>query len=305
MERDLVMQQLNYHHLQYFWTVAQEGSLVRGAKKLNLTPQTISAQLRTLEDALGEQLFDRSGRQLTMTEIGRLVYDYADDIFALGRELTYAVEGQPSGRPLKVIIGVADVLPKLVAHRLIEPALRLEDEVQIKCLADTTERLLALLAVHELDVVLSDAPIPATVNVRAFNHMLGECGVSIMAAPALIPRYRMGFPQSLHDAPFLLPTEGTTLRRSLAQWFDQIGVRPRVIGHFQDSALLKVFAQAGSGLFAVPSVVTKEVQRQYQVRKIGEADGIIDRFFALSVERKIQHPAIAAICDTARRALFA
>jgi len=156
------MQQLNYHHLLYFWTVAQEGSLVGGAKKLNLTPQTISAQLRTLEDTLGEQLFDRSGRQLTMTEIGRLVYDYADDIFTLGRELTDAVKGQPTGRPLRLSIGVADVMPKLVAHRLIEPALHLEEEVQIECLEDKTERLLAQLALHELDVVLSDAPIPST-----------------------------------------------------------------------------------------------------------------------------------------------
>jgi LysR family transcriptional activator of nhaA len=299
------MQQLNYHHLLYFWTVAQEGSLGGGAQKLNLTPQTISTQLRTLEDALGEQLFDRSRRQLTMTEIGRLVYDYADDIFALGRELTDAVKGQPTGRPLKLLIGVADVLPKLVAHRLIDPALHLAEEVQIECLEDKTERLLAQLAVHGLDVVLSDAPIPSTVNIRAFNHLLGECGVTIMAAPALIPRYRKGFPQSLHDAPFLLPAEGTTLRRSLAQWFDQIGVHPRVVGEFEDSALLKTFGQAGSGVFAVPSVVTSEVQRQYQVRKIGEADGIIERFYAISVERKIQHPAVAAICDTARKALFA
>ena len=299
------MQQLNYHHLLYFWTVAREGSLTQGAKKLHLTPQTISSQLRMLEDALEEQLFDRSGRQLTMTETGRLVYDYADDIFALGRELTDAVKGQLVGRPLRLVVGVADVLPKLVAHRLIEPALHLEEAVQIKCLEDKTERLLAHLAVHEVDVVLTDAPIPPTANVRAFNHVLGECGVTVMAAPALIPRYRKGFPQSLHDAPFLLPTEGTTLRRSLAQWFDRIGVHPRVVGEFADSALLKVFGQAGSGVFAVPSVVTKEVRRQYQVRKIGEADGIIERFYAVSVERKIQHPAVAAVCDAARRALFA
>ena len=199
------MQQLNYHHLLYFWTVAQEGSLAGGAQKLNLTPQTVSTQLRTLEDALGEQLFDRSRRRLTMTEIGRLVYDYADDIFALGRELTDVVKRQPTGRPLRLIIGVADVLPKLVAHRLIDPALHLAEEVQIQCLEDETERLLAKLSVHKLDVVLSDAPIPSTVNIRAFNHMLGECGVAILAAPALVPRYRQGCPQSLHDAPFLLP----------------------------------------------------------------------------------------------------
>ena len=299
------MEWLNYHHLLYFWTVAREGSLTNGARKLNLTPQTVSAQLRTLEDALGEQLFDRSGRQLTMTEIGQLVYGYAEDIFALGAELTDTLKGRPTGRALKLVVGVADVLPKLVAHRLIEPALHLAEEVQVKCLEDKTETLLAELAVHGLDVVLSDAPTPPGSHIRAYNHMLGECGVAFMAAPPLVPKYRKGFPQSLENAPFLLPAEWTTLHRSLQQWFDRVGVRPHVVGEFEDSALLKVFGQAGAGVFAVPSVVTNEVRRQYQVRKIGGTDDIIERFYAISVERKIQHPAVVAICEAARDGLFA
>ena len=298
------MASLNYHHLLYFWTVAREGSLTQGARKLHLTPQTISSQLRTLEGALGEQLFHRSGRQLVLTEIGQAVFRYADDIFSLGRELIDALEGRLSGRPLKLVVGVADVLPKLVAHRLIQPALELDEEVHLECRADRAEKLLAALAVHELDVVLTDAPIPPTANVRAFNHVLGECGVTFMASPPLITAYRKGFPASLDHAPFLLPTEGTTLRRSLERWFGQQGVQPRIVGEFEDSALLKVFGQAGAGIFCVPSIVESDVRRQYKVRKLGEATELVERFYAISVERKIQHPAVAAVCDTARERTF-
>ena len=295
---------LNYHHLLYFWTVAREGSLTQGARKLHLTPQTISSQLRTLEGALGEQLFHRSGRQLVLTEIGQAVFGYADDIFSLGRELIDVLEGRLSGRPLKLVVGVADVLPKLVAYRLIQPALELGEQVQVECRADRAEKLLAALAVHELDVVLTDAPIPPTANVRAFNHVLGECGVTFMASPPLIAAYRKGFPESLDHAPFLLPTEGTTLRRSLERWFGQQGVQPRIVGEFEDSALLKVFGQAGAGIFCVPSIVENDVRRQYKVRKLGETTELVERFYAISVERKIQHPAVAAVCDTARERTF-
>ena len=298
------MQHLNYHHLLYFWTVAREGSLTEGASKLHLTPQTISSQLRALEDALGEQLFDRSGRQLGLTEIGRVVFRYADDIFSLGRELIDSLEGRLSGRPLKLVVGVADVLPKLVAHQLIQPVFGLDEQVQVECRADTTERLLAALAVHELDVVLSDAPIPATANVRAFNHVLGECGVTFMASSPLVTAYRKGFPGSLDNAPFLLPTDGTTLRRSLDRWFDQKRIQPRIVGEFDDSALLKVFGQAGAGIFCVPAIVEDEVRRRYKVKKLGATNDLVERFYAISIERRIQHPAVAVVCDTARKRTF-
>jgi len=298
------MEWLNYHHLLYFWTVAQEGSLTRGARKLNLTPQTISAQLRTLEGVLGEQLFDRSGRQLRLTEIGRVAFRYSDEIFGLGRELIDALEGRLSGRPLKLVVGVADVLPKLVAHQLIQPAFELDEQVRIECRADKAGKLLAALAVHELDVVLTDAPIPPTANVRAFNHVLGECGVAFMASPPLIAAYRKGFPRSLHHAPFLLPTNGTMLRRSLDEWFGRHGIQPRIVGEFEDSALLKVFGQADAGIFCVPSIIVNEVKRQYKVRKLGQTNEIVERFYAISVERKIQHPAVAVVCDTARKRTF-
>ena len=267
-------------------------------------PQTVSAQLRRLEEALGEQLFDRSHRTLVLTDVGHVAYRYANEIFTLGRELTERLRGQPAGLPLRLLVGVADVLPKLVAYRLLEPALQIDEDVQIECVEDTSERLLARLAVNELDVVLSDAPVPPAVRVRAFNHLLGECGVTFLGAPALVATHRRGFPQSLDGAPFLLPSEGTALRRSLEHWFDGVGIRPLVVGEFQDSALLKVFGQAGAGIIAIPSIIAEDARRQYKVRKLGETTEIVERWYAISVERRVQHPAVLAICHVAREHLF-
>ena len=249
-------------------------------------------------------MFDRSGRRLVLTDVGRTAYGYADEIFTLGRELIDTLQGRLGGRPLRLVVGVADVLPKLVAYRLIEPVFRLEESVRLECIEDTSEQLLARLAVHELDVVLSDAPIPPTVAVRGFNHLLGEGGVTFMGAASVAAAHRRGFPLSLNGAPFLLPAGGTTLRRSLEQWFDSLGVQPVVVGEFADSALLKVFGQAGAGVFAVPTVVANDVRQRYKVRKLGATDKIIERCYAISIERRIQHPAVAAICDTARARLF-
>ncbi|MFC1639333.1 transcriptional activator NhaR [Gemmatimonadota bacterium] len=298
------MNWLNYHHLLYFWTVAQEGSLTAGSKKLHLTPQTVSTQLRTLEDALGEELFDRSGRQLVLTDVGRVVYRYAHEIFMLGRELTDNLEGRPAGRSLRLLVGVADVLPKLLAYRLIEPALRGDDEVRIVCVENSSENLLAKLVIHELDVVLTDAPVPPNLKLRAFNHLLGECGVTFMATAPLVSDLRKGFPHSLDGAPFLLPADGTTLRHSLEHWFGSLGIRPAVVGEFEDSALLKVFGQSGAGVFAVPAIVAEDARRQYKVRKLGETTNIVERWYAISGERRVQHPAVAAICQAARARLF-
>ena len=298
------MNWLNYHHLLYFWTVAQEGSLTAGSKKLHLTPQTVSTQLRTLEEALGEELFDRSGRQLVLTDVGRQVYRYAHEIFMLGQEMTDSLKGRPVGRSLKLFVGVADVLPKLVAYRLIEPALRGDEDLRIVCIENRSENLLARLVIHELDVVLTDAPVPPNLKVRAFNHLLGECGVTFMAAAPLVADLRKGFPRSLDGAPFLLPADGTTLRHSLEYWFDGLGIRPAVVGEFEDSALLKVFGQAGAGVFAVPSIVAEDARLQYKVRILGETTEIVERWYAISGERRIQHPAVAAICQAARSRLF-
>ncbi|MCP4604174.1 MAG: transcriptional activator NhaR [Proteobacteria bacterium] len=298
------MNTLNYNHLRYFWTVARYGSLSKASDELHLTPQTMSSQIRALEENLGEKLFDRSERRLILTESGHLAFRFAEEIFTLGRELTDTLAGRLTGRALRLVIGIADVLPKLVAERLVAPAFELEEQVRIVCRETRAETLLTELAVHGLDVVLSDAPIPPAAKVRAFNHLLGECSVVFMVAERLAHRYRKGFPGSLDDAPFLLPTEDTVLRSSLDQWFDAHSIRPKVVGEFQDSALLKAFGQSGTGVFAIPSVIKDEVRRQYRVRSIGTADGIVERFYAISVERKIQHPAVAAICDSARADLF-
>jgi LysR family transcriptional activator of nhaA len=298
------MESLNYHHLRLFWAVAHEGNLTRASKKLHLAPQTVSTQIRDFEAALGEKLFQRAGRRMLLTDVGHVALRYADEILSLGQEFREALRGQPTGRPLRLVVGVADVLPKLVAHRLLEPALLLEEPIRIVCREGTPEKLLADLAVHGLDVVLSDAPIPPGMNVRAYNHQLGRCGVTFMAQPDLARRLRKGFPRSLEGAPVLLPSEDTVLRRELDEWFDERGVRPVIAGEFEDSALLKVFGQAGAGFFAVPTVIEDEVARQYEVQPIGATDDVSERFYAISVERRIRHPAVMAICEAARSELF-
>jgi LysR family transcriptional regulator, transcriptional activator of nhaA len=298
------MEWLNYHHLLYFWTVAREGSLAQASAQLRLAQSTISGQIHALEDSLGEKLFAKSGRRLVPTEMGRVVFRYAEEIFSLGRELRDAIKGRPVGRPLSLVVGVADVVPKLVARRLLEPALKLPGPVRLVCREDKPERLFAELAVHNLDIVLADAPIGPSISVRAFNHLLGECGLVFFGTPKLAATYRRNFPKSLEGAPVILPTENTTLRRSLDQWFSTRGIRPHVVGEFEDNALLKVFGQVGMGLFPASSIIATEVQRQYQVRPVGKLDEVRERFYAISVERKLKHPAVIAISEEARQKLF-
>lgn len=298
------MDWLNYHHLLYFWTVAREGSVARASERLRLAQPTISGQIRALERSLGHKLFVKKGRGLALTEFGRMVYRHADEIFRLGGELMEAVKGRPSGQPLRLTVGIADVMPKLVTYRLLEPAIRLPEPVRIVCREDRPERLLADLAVHELDIVLADAPIPPSVKVRAYNHLLGECGVSVLATRELAARHSKGFPKSLDGAPMLLPLEGTALRRSLDQWLDAHEIRPRIIAECDDSALIKAFGQAGAGLFVASDVIEEEVRRQYGVRVVGRVPEVRERFYAISVERRLKHPAVVAISEAARSATF-
>lgn len=299
------MEWLNYHHLLYFWTVAREGSVTRASQVLLLAQPTISGQLKSLEESLDQKLFERVGRNLVLTDVGRVVYRYADEIFGLGRELLDTVKGRGSGRPLSLTVGIADQVPKLVAHRLLEPVRRLPEPVTLVCHEDKPERLLASLALHELDIVFSDAPAGSATRVRAFSHLLGETAISFFATPDLAKKARRGFPRSLASLPVLLPTRNTSLRRSLDGFFESAGVRPHVVAEFEDSALQKVFGAAGDGCFPAPSVIAKEICRQYGVRVVGEATGVSERFYALSVERKIKHPAVLAITEAARARLFA
>lgn len=299
------MEWVNYHHLLYFWTVAREGTLVAAGKVLRLSHPTLSAQIHSLEDHLGEKLFSRVGRRLELTEMGRVVYRYAEEIFSLGREMVDTVKGRASGQPLRLDVGIADVVPKLVVRRLLQPALSLPEPVRLVCYEDAYDKLLGELAVHTLDIVISDAPVPPGSSVRAYNHLLGDTGVSFFGTKSLANSYRRGFPKSLDGAPFLLPLESSTLRRALNQWFDRHDIKPRVVAEFEDSALLKVFGGDGVGVFPAPTVMEADVGRQYGVQVIGRADEVRERFYAISVERKLKNPAIVAISEAARHELFA
>ena len=299
------MEWLNYHHLLYFWTVAKEGGLVPAGKVLRLSHPTLSAQIHALEDRLGEKLFTRAGRRLALTEMGRVVFRYADEIFSLGREMVDAVKDRSTGQPLRLEVGVVDAVPKQVVRRLLEPALALPVPVRLVCREGSYERLLGDLAVHSLDIVISDAPVPAGGSIRAFSHLLGETGVSFFGTKRLAEAHRAPFPRSLDGAPMLLPLEHLPLRRSLNQWFERSGIRPRLVAEFEDSALLKEFGADGAGIFAAPSVVEQEIAARYAVRLLGRTDAVRERFYAISVERRLSHPAVVAISDTARHELFA
>jgi len=299
------MKWINYQHLLYFWTVAREGSVTRAAEMLHLAQPTISGQIHVFERSLGEKLFQKKGRLLSLTDTGRMVYRYADEIFALGRELGDALKGQPTGRPLRFHVGVADSLPKLIVHRLIEPALGMKEPIHLVCNEGRPEELLAQLALHRLDIALLDMPAPPTSNVRAFSHLLGVSNISVFGVAPLVSLYRKDFPESLQGAPFLLPGENSLLRRNLDQWFHARDIRPNVKGEFADSALLKVFGQAGSGLFIAPSVIEVDVCKQYSVRVLGQLDGVREHFYAISVERKLKHPAVVALSEAAKQKLFA
>ena len=299
------MPSVNYKHLEYFWTVAREGSVTRAAEVLFVTQPAVSAQIQKLERRFGEKLFRKSGRNLVLTEMGQVVFRYADEIFSLGQEMVETVRGRPSDRPLRLSVGVVDALPKLVAYQLVAPALRMKTPVRLVVRENPPDQLYAELAVHALDLVLSDAPLPPTVNVKAYNHPLGECGVSVLGTARLAERYREGFPGSLDGAPLLLPTDDTALRRSLDRWFGEVGVRPATVAEIEDSAVLKVFGQEGAGLFVVPSVVEAQVRRQYGVERVGRVETIRERFYAISVERRIKHPAVLAITEAARLQMFA
>ena len=298
------MSWLNYHHLMYFWTVATEGSIVKASSKLGLAQPTISGQIKTLEESLGEKLFARSGRTLVLTEAGQVVYEYANEIFELGNDLLETLRGRPGGRQAKLVVGISDVVPKLISHRILSAALELDEPVRLVCVEDKTERLLAQLSIHGLDMVLSDQPISGSVRVRAFNHLLGECGLSFMASRDLAASHRAHFPASLNGAPMLLPTDDTSLRRGLDRWFHQREIRPRIVAEFHDSALLKVFGEHSSGIFAAPSAIEEEIASEYSVELVGRTDEVMERFYLISVERRIRNPAVAAISANAKEVVF-
>ncbi len=293
------MEWLNYHHLFYFWTVARAGSIARASEELRLSQPTISNQLKTLEASLGQKLFERRGRRLVLTDVGRTALRYAEDIFRTGRELQQAMKGLPGRERLRLVVGVADVIPKRIAEILLESAVAAVPDVTLVCRESPLRQLLASLALHELDVVLSDSPASEDIKVKAFNHPLVDCGVTFLAAGRLA-HLRKGFPRSLDGAPALLPAEATALRRTLDAWFEAQGVHPRLAGEFDDSALLEAFGARGMGFFAAPSIIDREVRAQHGVALLGRSEDVHARFYAITVERRLRHPAVAAIAEAAR-----
>lgn len=289
------MERFNYHHLLYFWCIAREGSVVGACKKLHLAQPTISGQIRTFENTLGEKLFVRSGRNLVLTDFGRLIYRYADEIFSLGNELMEVLKGQPTGRPIRLVVGIDDTLPKTIVYRILKPAFSLPEPVHVVCHEGNTEHLLVDLARYSVDLVLTDAPIGSVLRIHAFNHLLFETGITFFATQSLFSLYSENFPHSLNGAPFLLPTTDTALRRSLDQWFSLQGIQPSVVGEFKDSALLNAFGQSGAGIYPAPTVIADEILKQHGVSLLGHVESIRENFYAISVERRLKHPAVMAI----------
>ncbi|KRP59606.1 transcriptional activator NhaR [Pseudomonas orientalis] len=295
---------LNYRQLHYFWVVAKTGSIVRACEQLNLTPQTISGQISLLEQTFGIALFQRAGRQLELTEAGRQALPYAEQMFQTGNELEAMLRAQPNEQQIVFRVGVADVVPKSIVYRLIAPTMELSEPIRITCREDKLERLLADLAIQRLDLVISDSPMPTHLDIKGYSQKLGECGISFFATHALAEQHGGAFPECLHGAPLLIPGAETVVRSRLQRWFADQQIQPRIIGEFDDSALMQAFGQSGSGIFIAPSVIADEVVRQYGVALIGQTDAVTESFYAISVERKVKHPGIVAITEGARRELF-
>ncbi len=292
---------INYKHLHYFWVVAKQGGIARASEILHLTPQTISGQINQLEDNLGQALFNRVGRNLELTETGRLALSYADEIFSLGSELEDNLRNLPEDRPLMFKTGIVDVVPKTIAHRLLAPVLEMPEPMRLLCRENSIEALLADLALHRVDMVIADGPIPPGIDVRGFNHPLGESGISFMGAPELVDELEGEFPHNLSGAPLLIPSGINRVHDRLLQWLESQRVYPRITGEFDDSALMKVFGQAGVGIFVAPTAIAEEVGKQFGARQIGRTDAVREQFFAISVERRISHPAVAVVTEAARR----
>jgi LysR family transcriptional regulator, transcriptional activator of nhaA len=299
------MEWLNYHHLRYFWSVAKEGSLARAAARLHVSQPSISEQIRELESALGEKLFRREGRNNKLTEAGHVVFGFAEEIFALGREMMNTVKQRPSAKTLRLYVGVVDSFPKLVTNEILKPVFSLPQTVQVICREGKMEDLLAQLAAHRLDIVLTDEPASSSTNFKTFDHPLGQTGTTFCAEKRLASRLKRNFPRSLHDAPALLPSENTPFRRTLESWFRAQRLKPRVVAEFEDLALMKVMAAEGRGFIAVPTVAAREAIGRYAFHEIGQTEQCHLQLHAITAERRIVHPAVARVTENARSHLLA
>jgi LysR family transcriptional activator of nhaA len=295
---------INLKHLRYFWSVASYGSIARASEALFLTPQTISGQISDLEQSIGEKLFDREGRNLVLSETGRMVFSYADEMFQLGLELQDVLDGKTPGTSITVKVGVAMIVPKLLAYRVLEPVLQMSESINLICHEAPLVDLLADLSVHKLDAVLSDSPLNPSLNIKAYNHSLGESGITFFAVPKQAEKLKKDFPKNLDNHPFLMPSRSSTLRRNLENWFDQHAIKPKVVAEFEDRALMKAFGERGTGVFTSPKTMEKDVLDKYGVKVIGRTDEVKEHFYVISPERRIKNPAVTVITEAARSKLF-
>jgi LysR family transcriptional activator of nhaA len=298
------MEWLNYHHLYYFWTIMKEGSITAASSRLSLAQSTVSAQLTKLEESLGGKLFNRQGRKLEATDLGQMVFQYADKIFTLGRELMDQVHSRPAIGPLSLRVGIVDVIPKLVVRKLIEPALKMDRKLRLACHEGKEADLLAELALHQLDLVISDGLPKPGLSIKTYKHFLGECGITFFAEKKLAEKLSGTFPDCLDNAPLVMPLSMSILRGAIDQWLESLSIRPVIVAEFEDNALLTVFGQAGDGVFMAPTIIESDIETQYQVDIIGRCNNIKEKFYAISVERILKHPAVVAITDTARHSIF-
>jgi LysR family transcriptional regulator, transcriptional activator of nhaA len=298
------MEWLNYHHLFYFWTVARDGSISKASKALRLAPPTVSEQIRSLEQSLGIKLFEKEGRNLVLTDVGRVAYEYAEDIFSRGREMTDVLSGRTPRRMNRFTLGIADVVPKMIVYRLLLPALKLPDPIRLVCREGDPDKLIAQLAIHEVDLVISDAPLDPSLRIQAFTHLLGQSGLTFFAHPKLAKNLKARFPKCLDGLPFLMPADNTDLRRSLEHWLEVQKVRPLIVGEFEDSALAAVFSEAAVGAFAAPMPTEVQIKRQYGLSVLGRTRDIVASFYAISLDRRLKHPAVIAISEFAHHSVF-
>ncbi|MGD0443635.1 MAG: transcriptional activator NhaR [Edaphobacter sp.] len=298
------MEWLNYHHLFYFWTVARDGSIAKASKALRLAPPTVSEQIRSLEQSLGIKLFEKEGRNLVLTDAGRVAYEYAEDIFSRGREMTDVLSGRTPRRMNRFTLGIADVVPKMIVYRLLLPALKLPDPIRLVCREGDPDKLIAQLAIHEVDLVISDAPLDPSLRIQAFTHLLGQSGLTFFAHPKLAKNIKARFPKCLDGLPFLMPADNTDLRRSLEHWLEVQKVRPLIVGEFEDSALAAVFSEAAVGAFAAPTPTEVQIKRQYGLSVLGRTRDIVASFYAISLDRRLKHPAVIAISEFAHHSVF-
>lgn len=299
------MSSLNFKHLRYFWMVAKTGSIAKAAAQLHLTPQSISGQLTEFADTLGVELFRRVGRNLELTETGRRILSYAEDIFSTGDELLELVRDKTFTTTISFRVGCADSVSKLIACRLVEPALKLREPVKLICREGRLASLVADLAVHRLDLIIADRPMPSHLSVRGYNHLLGESGMTVFATAELAKQLGKGFPACLNGAPILLPGEDFAIHQRVLQWLEKSQVHPRVVGEFDDSAMIKAFGQSGAGAFFAPTVIASQVCDQYGVVRLGQVDSLVEQVYAITTERRMSHPATLAISAMARDKLFA